>query len=331
MAAMAQALSETELLALVDRLADGQWHSGEDLAAASGISRAALAKRIAKLADWQLAVEARQGLGYRLPQVLERLDPVKLQAALPQLRVQVLPVTDSTSTQVMAAPAEADPQVVLAEVQTAGRGRRGRQWVSPFGAQLALSLAWSFDALPPQLGALPLAVGVICADVLRQYGLPSVGLKWPNDILVDGRKLGGILLEHRGEAGGGCRIVAGIGINLDLPAGPDARIDQPFVNLDDALAALGQPRCERNALAITLLQALHALFDGYGRSGFAPLAARWSELDVTRDRRVRIMQGSGAGSSFDGHARGVDADGALIVESDGQRHVLHSGEVSLRL
>ncbi|TJY63190.1 biotin--[acetyl-CoA-carboxylase] ligase [Sinimarinibacterium sp. CAU 1509] len=329
---MAQALSETELLALVDRLADGQWHSGEDLAAASGISRAALAKRVAKLAEWQLAVEARQGLGYRLPQPIERLDPARLQAAVPQLRVQVLPVTDSTSTQVMAASAESDPQAVLAEVQTAGRGRRGRQWVSPFGAQLALSLAWSFDAMPPQLGALPLAVGVICANALRQAGLDTVGLKWPNDILVDGRKLGGILLEHRGEAGGGCRIVAGIGINLDLPAGPDAQIGQPFINLDAALAAIGRPRCGRNALAIALLRELHALFEGYGRSGFAPLAARWSELDVTRDRIVHIFRGGqGSDASLEGYARGVDADGALIVESDGQRHVLHSGEVSLRL
>jgi len=329
---MAQALSETELLALVDRLADGQWHSGEDLAAASGISRAALAKRVAKLADWQLVVEARQGLGYRLPQALERLDPAQLQAAVPQLRVQVLPVTDSTSTQVMAAPADADPQAVLAEVQTAGRGRRGRQWVSPFGAQLAVSLAWSFDAMPPQLGALPLAVGVVCAEVLRQHGLQSVGLKWPNDILVDGRKLGGILLEHRGEAGGGCRIVAGIGINLDLPPGPDAQIDQPFINLDDALAALGRPRCGRNALAAELLRALFALFSGYGLHGFAPLAARWSELDVTRDRRVHIFRGGqGDDQRFEAYARGVDADGALIVESGGQRQVLHSGEVSLRV
>lgn len=325
---MAQALSESELLTLVDRLADGEWHSGEDLAAASGISRAALAKRIAKLVDWQLAVEARQGLGYRLPRAIERLDPTQLQAALPQLRVQVLPVTDSTSTQAMVAAAEADPQAVLAEVQIAGRGRRGRQWVSPFGAQLALSLAWSFDAMPPQLGALPLAVGVICANVLQQVGLASVGLKWPNDILVDGRKLGGILLEHRGEAGGGCRIVAGIGINLDLPAGPDAQIDQPFINLDEALAALGRPRCGRNALAIALLRDLRELFDGYGRSGFAPLAERWRALDVTRDRRVRIIQGE---HRFDGHACGVDADGALIVESAGQRQALHSGEVSLRL
>ncbi|MEQ1439777.1 biotin--[acetyl-CoA-carboxylase] ligase [Fontimonas sp. SYSU GA230001] len=325
---MAHALSETELLALVDRLADGQWHSGEDLAQAAGISRAALAKRIARLADWQLSVEARTGLGYRLPNAIERLDAQRLQAALPELRISVLTVTDSTSTQAMAAPADADPQVFLAELQTAGRGRRGRSWVSPFGAQLALSLAWSFDAIPPQLGALPLAVGVCCAQVLRAQGLAAVGLKWPNDIQVAGRKLGGILLEHRGEAGGRCRIVAGIGLNLCVPALPDDQVQQPWINLDEALRAAGRSPLSRNALAIELLRALHELFSRYGTGGFAPWAAAWAVFDVTRDRVVRVLQGE---HGFEGRACGVDADGALIVEAAGQRHRLHSGEVSVRI
>lgn len=345
---MAHALSEAELLALVDRLADGQWHSGEDLAQASGISRAALAKRVARLADWQLRVEARQGLGYRLPNAIERLDAPRLRAALPQLRIDLRTVTDSTSTQAMAASPEADPQVVLAELQTAGRGRRGRGWVSPFGTQLALSLAWSFDEIPPQLGALPLAVGVCCAQALRAQGLDAVGLKWPNDIVIRAqslppppasagamgaasgglRKVGGILLEHRGEAGGRCRIVAGIGINLSVPALPDDQVQQPWANLDEALHAAGRPAVSRNALAIALLRALHELFSRYGTSGFAPWAEAWAAFDVARDRIVRVMQGE---HSFEGRACGVDADGALIVDAAGQRHLLHSGEVSVRM
>lgn len=325
---MAHVLSEAELLTLVDRLADGQWHSGENLAQAFGISRAALAKRVARLADWQLQVEARQGLGYRLPHAIERLDAARLQAALPQLRVDVRTVTDSTSTQVMAAPPEADPQAVLAEVQTAGRGRRGRSWVSPFGAQLALSLAWSFDEIPPQLGALPLAVGVCCAQVLRAQGLGTVGLKWPNDIQVNGRKLGGILLEHRGEAGGRCRIVAGIGLNLSVPALDEEQVQQPWINLDDALRAAGCAPVSRNAFAIELLRALHELFSRYGTSGFAPWSGDWAAFDLTRDRIVRVVQGE---HSFEGRACGVDADGALIVDAAGQRHLLHSGEVSVRM
>lgn len=246
---MAVALSQADLLALVDQLADGRWHSGEALAEAFGLSRAALAKRVARLADWQLQVEARQGLGYRLSSPMERLDTARVQAAVPGWRVTVEAVTDSTSTQVMAAAPAADPQVVLAEMQTGGRGRRGRSWVSPFGTQLALSVAWSFDAMPPQLGALPLAVGVCCAEVLRSFGLADVGLKWPNDILVGERKLGGILLEHRGEAAGGCRIVIGIGLNLSLTAAQAGSVDQPWINLRDALLASSQPVVGRNRLA----------------------------------------------------------------------------------
>ncbi len=325
---MAQALSDDELLVLVDRLADGQWHSGEALAAVAGISRAALAKRIARLADWQLSVEGRQGLGYRLATPLERLDPERLRAAVPTMAVTVLPVTDSTNTRIMAAPAQQDPQVILAEYQSAARGRRGRQWLSPFGAQLALSLAWSFDAMPPQLGALPLAVGVVCAEVLRRSGLDAVGLKWPNDIVVGDRKLGGILLEHRGEGAGACRIVIGIGLNLCMRSDVAEAVHQPWINLDDALQDAGREPVGRNALAADLLRALHELLAGYATSGFAPWQRRWQGFDVAEGRMIRVLQGQ-----VDRVVRacGVDADGALIVESDGRREHLYSGELSMRL
>src|SRR5690606_25371728 len=155
----------------------------------------------------------------------------------------------------------------------------------------------------------------------------AVGLKWPNDLQVDGRKLGGILLEHRGEAGGGCRIVAGIGINLDVPAERADAIGQPWINLTEACASAGRTPPGRNALAASLLQRLHALFRDYAESGFAPHAAAWDALDVTRERIVRVIQGDGG---FEGRARGVDADGALIVDAGGRTHRLHSGEVSVR-
>jgi BirA family biotin operon repressor/biotin-[acetyl-CoA-carboxylase] ligase len=128
---MAVALNETESLALVDALADGAWHSGEDLAVRFGVSRAALSKRIDKLRDWQLDVESRQGLGYRLAAPIERLDAAMLQAAVPALRVAVLPVVDSSNTRLLDADPAQDPQALFAELQTAGRGRRGRQWISP--------------------------------------------------------------------------------------------------------------------------------------------------------------------------------------------------------
>ncbi|MEC9363828.1 MAG: biotin--[acetyl-CoA-carboxylase] ligase [Pseudomonadota bacterium] len=322
---MAQSLSESELLALVDRLADGAWHSGEQLAGACGITRAALAKRIERLKDWQLAVEARHGLGYRLAAPIERLDAAQLQAALGErLRVRTVAITDSTNSRLLAAPAADDPQALLAEFQTAGRGRRGRDWVTPFAAQLALSVAWSFEAMPPQLTALPLAVGVVCAQRLRALGATGVQVKWPNDLVAEGRKLAGILIEHRGEGGGGCRVVVGLGLNLGLQPRQAAAVTQPWVNLP---ALLDAPP-SRNALAADLLQALAALLSDYPRRGFAPYERDWAELDATRERAVTVQFGD---RSLDGIARGIDADGALLVDAAGTRHRLHSGEVSLKV
>ncbi|WP_051278696.1 biotin--[acetyl-CoA-carboxylase] ligase [Solimonas flava] len=325
---MAVALNEAELLALVDALADGAWHSGEDLAARSGITRAALAKRIDKLRDWQLALESRQGLGYRLAAPLERLDAAQLQAAAPGLRVAVQPVVDSTSSRLLEADPAQDPQALFAELQTAGRGRRGRQWISPFGANLYVSIAWSWPSWPRALTALSLAVGAECALALRELGLSGVRLKWPNDLLVDGRKLGGILIEHRGEAGGGCRVVIGIGVNLHMDAAQADGVTQPWIDLDSAMARLGRSAPGRNALAGALLRRLQQRLLAYPSTGFAAVAADWADLDASRDAAVRIHNGE---QITDGIARGVDGDGALLVDTVAGRVAVHAGEVSLRL
>lgn len=313
-------MSET----LLDTLADGAWHSGEALAAAAGITRAGLAKRVDKLRELGLDVEARQGLGYRLAQPLERLAAAALQAGAPAgLRVQVVDSTDSTNRQLLDAPAAQDPQALFAEYQTAGRGRRGRAWRSPYGANVYLSLAWSFSAWPPQLTALPLGIGVACAQALGDVGLSRVQLKWPNDLWVDRRKLGGILIEHRGEAGGACRVVVGIGINVAMSGAQAGGIDQAWISLVDAIGAT----TSRNALAGALLRRLHGVLSRFEYEGFAPFAAQWGALDLTRDQPVQI---SGA-TPIAGIARGVDEIGALIVETDGERRAVHSGDVSLRL
>ena len=320
---MAVALSEAELLGLADALADGGWHSGEDLAARAGITRAALAKRIERLREWQLDVETRHGLGYRLSAPLERLDQTQLRDILtPPLRVQVLTVIDSTNTQLLAADAAHDPQVLLAEFQTGGRGRRGRAWVSPFGANLYFSLAWSFGAWPRDLSALPLAVGVTLARSLRATGA-QVGVKWPNDLWIAGRKLGGILIEHRGEAGGPCRAVIGVGLNLAMTPAQAGGVDQPWIALEQALGR----HLPRNQLAGKIIGALHEALTQFERSGFASFAADWNQFDLTAGKPVRVEREP----PLLGIARGIDASGALLVEADGQRHAVHSGEVSLRL
>jgi BirA family biotin operon repressor/biotin-[acetyl-CoA-carboxylase] ligase len=329
---MARALNEDDLLELVDALASGEWRSGEELAAQAGVTRAALGKRVGHLRDWGLEVEAEAGRGYRLAQPLQRLDAARIRALLPADRalrgLEVLPRTDSTNQRLLEGDPAADPQALFAELQTAGRGRRGRQWRSPFGANLYLSLAWSFPAWPPQLSALSLAVGVACARALRGAGLREVMLKWPNDLRVGERKLGGILIEQRGEAGGACRVVIGIGLNVAMTVAQAGELGQPWVSLQDALAQAGREAPERNALAAALLGELLAALERFQHEGFTPFLPDWAALDLTANQPVRI---EGASEPLHGIARGVDAQGALIVEAQGRRHHVHSGEVSLRL
>jgi BirA family biotin operon repressor/biotin-[acetyl-CoA-carboxylase] ligase len=323
---MAAALSEAELLALVDALADGDWHSGETLAAGFGITRAALSKRVERLREWALDIESRQGLGYRLAAPLERLDANRLARAVP-IRVAVAAVVDSTNSRLLAANADDDPQALFGEMQTAGRGRRGRSWISPFGANLYLSIAWSWAAWPPELSALSLAIGVASARALDAHGIADVRLKWPNDLLVDDRKLGGILIEHRGEAGGSCRVVVGIGLNLSMAANQADAVTQAWINLDEARARHGLPPVGRNAFASALLRELHDVLQTFAIDGFSVMAAEWARFDATRDARVRILNGEDV---LEGVARGVDASGALLIDASDGRHRIHAGEVSLR-
>ncbi|MDR3418322.1 MAG: biotin--[acetyl-CoA-carboxylase] ligase [Nevskia sp.] len=329
---MARTLSEDELLRLIDGLAAGAWTSGEALAAASGVTRAALARRVAHLREWGLEVEAEAGRGYRLLQPLQRLDAARIQAALPvavRQRLhgpQVLARVDSTNQRLLEAAPAQDPQALLAELQTAGRGRRGRSWRSPFGANLYLSLAWSFAEWPPQLSALSLAVGVACARAVRSAGVEQVMLKWPNDLRVGAAKLGGILIEQRGEAGGHCRVIVGIGLNVAMSEQQAGPLDQPWTSMQAALGDRGAP--DRNSLAAALLAELVAALELFEAQGFAPFVADWSRLDAAAGQPVLIESG---GNVIEGTGCGIDEQGALIVESQGTRHHLHAGEVSLRL
>jgi len=337
---LTRALDDEALLPLVDALAPGAWLSGEALAAAAGVSRAALAKRIDQIEAWGLDIEARPGLGYRLAAPLERLDDARILAALAPharaalKRLDVALRVDSTNQQQLHANPDHDPQALFAEAQTAGRGRRGRDWRSPFGANLYLSLGWSFPAWPPALGTLPLAVGVACATALAGAGVPGLGLKWPNDLRVGNDKPGGILIEQRGEFGGACRVVIGIGLNVAMTAAQAADVGQPWTSVQAVRAAHGLPPLSRNVLAAALLDAVLAMLDRFQHAGFAPFVDGWNRFDIATGRRVRI-DGSGlgpAGSGLDGVACGIDAHGALIVQADdGARHHLHAGDVSLRL
>lgn len=305
---------------LVAALADGGWHSGTALAARFGISRAALAKRVDRLGAWGLTVERRHGLGYRLPAPLELLDAARIQPP-PGLRLQLASVLASTNTALMEADPSSDPQALFAEYQLQGRGRRGRRWQAPYGQHLMGSLAWRFPQWPRDLGCLPLAVGVVCAQALAEVGADGVQLKWPNDLYQDGRKLGGLLMEHRGELGGACRVVVGVGMNL-RPLPTSDQPDQPWTATDLFASA----PVSRNRLVGTLLSRLAALLERFPEAGFAPSRAAWAERDLCRDRLVRVQGDPG----FEGRARGVSEDGRLQVETATGVVAVSSGDVSVR-
>lgn len=323
-------MSEASTLQLLDVLADGALHSGEALAQRFGISRAALAKRIAPLREWGVEVIAQPGAGYRLAAPLQRLDAGAIRAALAReartTHLAVVTTTDSTNTQLLAADASHDPQALFAERQTAGRGRRGRAWVSPFGSNLYGSLAWSFAAWPASITTLPLAVAVAVARVIDAAGVPAVGIKWPNDLQVNGRKLAGILIEPRGEAGGACRVVVGVGLNVSMSGAQAGAVTQPWISLAEACAARGLDAPDRNTLAAALVSELTQALTHFAAHGFAPFAAEWKRRDVLQCQPVRV---EGA-ATLTGTARGIDADGGLIVETETGREIVHAGDVSVR-
>jgi BirA family biotin operon repressor/biotin-[acetyl-CoA-carboxylase] ligase len=320
---------------LLHALADGRTHSGEELARAFGITRAAIWKQVGKLADWGLTVEAAPGSGYRLPRRLDLLDVAAVRAVLePQVarllaNLEVFTELGSTNRHLLAAPPPVGRlNVCIAEYQTAGRGRRGRSWNVPLGGGICLSVGWQFAGMPAELAALTLAIGVAARRVLKRVAGLEIALKWPNDLVHDGRKLGGILLELAAEAHGGAHVVAGIGLNVALPPELLPSLSDWPRGAIDLETALGREPPPRAALAGALINELAELFANYPLHGFAAYRNEWRGADYLRGRAVRLDDVAGP---IAGTAVGIDADGALLVETAaGARHRVVAGDVSVR-
>lgn len=318
-----------EMLALLKLLQDGDFHSGEALGAALGISRSAVWKKLQGL-EREFGVEIFKvpGRGYRLSSPLSLLGADLIAQAAPHTGwpVSVVATIDSTNAEVfrrLESGAQA-PFVLLAECQTAGRGRRGRIWVSPFAQNLYCSLVLRVDGGMSQVEALSLTVGLAVARSLQALGVSSVGLKWPNDVLLDGRKLSGILLELVGDPADFCHVVIGIGINVNMPPEAAASIDQPWASLRQCLGVL----VDRNQLASELLRQLHIHLGRHWQGGFAALREEWEALHVWRGRAVTLTAGQNA---IDGMVLGVDVRGGIRLSVEGREQVFSGGELSLRL
>lgn len=319
-------MDDRELLA---KLAAGPL-SGDALARELGHTRAAVWKRIQGLRTAGVAIEGRAGDGYTLSQPVELLDAERVRGTLSAQASALLESLEivwsigSTNTELLRRNTpEQGVSVLFAERQTGGRGRRGRSWSSPLAANVYVSVLRQFPGGLSRLGGLSLAAGVAVAEALHALGLQQVGLKWPNDLVADGRKLGGLLVEGGGEFAGPARAVIGVGVNVHMPAAAADTIDQPWTDLD----TLAGRRMDRNEVGGALLAALLPALELFDAQGLAPFLPRYAALDCLAGRDVRVEQ---AGQWRDGHAVGLAEDGALRVRIDGAECLLHAGEVSVR-
>lgn len=314
---------QTVPLKLVAILADGEFHSGEQLGERLGMSRAAINKHIQTLKEWGIDVFTVTGKGYSLSGPIQLLNEETILSQLDQGGLAVIPVIDSTNQYLLDRMATLQSgDACVAEYQQAGRGRRGRQWFSPFGSNLYLSMYWRLEQGPLAAMGLSLVIGIVTAEVLQALGASDVRVKWPNDLYLNDRKLAGILVELTGKAGDAANIVIGTGINLAMRSPDVSVVNQAWINLEEAGVTI-----DRNKLAASLVNNMRGSLQLFEREGLAPFIERWSKLDNFLNRPVKLLIGD---REIPGIARGIDQQGGLILEQDGIRKSWVGGEISLR-
>jgi BirA family biotin operon repressor/biotin-[acetyl-CoA-carboxylase] ligase len=314
--------------ALLNHLADGRFHSGEHLARQLHCTRTAIWKRMHALSAAGFEIDAVRGRGYRLGAPVELLDARAIRSGIPAdaataiQSVEVLVTTDSTNRRLLDREIP-EGVVLLAEHQSHGSGRRGRIWESPAGAGLWLSLGWHFPVAPGSLMLLSLLSGAALIRALAGCGVAGVGLKWPNDLVLDGAKLGGILIESRGQVAGPVQVVIGVGINVRLPGSARVRIDQPAADLHGSGRAPG-----RNRLAAEVIGELVRMLRRAAEDRVEDYLEEWRRHDIGRGREACL---SLAGEEIRGQVVDIDRSGLLIMRVNGETRHFSSGDLSLRV
>lgn len=308
-------------------LSDSKFHSGEELGEAIGVTRAAIWKKLKKLESIGVVVHSVKGRGYRLPAPLELLSESALIESGMQSSVvrKVLFETESTNSDVKQHIGDGGelPVLVTAEYQLNGRGRRGRQWASGVAKNVTMSFAWRFEGGPSVVEGLSLAVGVAVARTIKKLGIPNPGLKWPNDVQIDGQKVCGILLEMVVDEDV-CNVIIGIGLNVEMDQEVMAEVDQPWTDLASRLGQVPS----RNKIIADLTNELVTVCECFAQGhGMKHYQAVWQAHDVLFNQAVTV---SSISQQRTGIARGIDESGALLIEEDGVLVALHGGEVSVR-
>lgn len=318
-----------KLNSLLSILADQEVHSGESLARELGVSRTAIWKQVRKAMSEGYAIETIRGQGYRLSGRVDLLDRQVILRQLEgnlasQIELEILGETDSTNAEVARRLARGQSRipVILADCQTAGRGRRGRNWSSPKGQNLYLSLGLPIKGDFTSLDGLSLVLGVAAAEALESIGKASIKLKWPNDLFAEGRKCSGILVEIQGELQQGyVQVIAGIGINVHMQQADE--VDQPWTSLD-----LAWPEITwiRNSLAAAIIEAILKSVSTFEKEGFEPFREHWQARDLFKGKTVAAREGQ-----LKGVGSGVDSQGNYLLEVDGSQVAVRAGDISLRV
>jgi len=310
---------------LLKLLADGEFHSGEKIGELLGVSRTSVNNYIKGLQEIGLDIYKVPGRGYQSAAPIDLLNEKVVRALSGTSLIKVEQILDSTNQWLLdKIPNIRNGQACVAEYQLAGRGRRGRTWVSPFASHLYFSYYWRFDAGIEKLSGLSLLVGIATVNALEKIGIQGVSLKWPNDLYYQGKKLAGILIELNAQANEACHAVIGIGINVRMPPEQAKLIDQPWIDL----TSLSSEKIDRNLLSATLVSELQALLPEYEKKGLKPYLSIWHRLDCFLDKPVNVLL---ADKNIAGICRGIDDSGALLLEVDGKLESYIGGEVSLRL
>lgn len=310
-------------LLLIEILADGDIHSGEQLGEQLGMTRAGINKHIQTLRSWGIEVQTVAGKGYQLDAPMNLLNIDSVNKNIKGAPAWVIPVIDSTNQYLIQRISELESgDVCIAEYQSAGRGRRGRQWISPFGRNLYLSMYWKLEQGPAAAIGLSLVVGVILAGVLKKFGADDVKVKWPNDLYLNDKKLSGILVELTGKTGDVAHIVTGIGINIAMSNKNQNVIDQQWINLEQVGIKI-----DRNKLACEMTNSLREAFAQFEKQGLAAFIERWKSLDNFMNRKVKLIIGE---KEIFGIAKGINEQGALLLEQDNKITPYIGGEISLR-
>jgi BirA family biotin operon repressor/biotin-[acetyl-CoA-carboxylase] ligase len=308
---------------IISLLTAKEFVSGEKVGEHLGISRAAVSKHIKGLQEWGLAIYSVQGKGYKLANPVQLLDEqiIQSQTSVP---VELISIIDSTNQYLLDnADSLAQGAVCLAEYQAKGRGRRGRQWVSPFGSNLYFSMYWQLEAGMAAAMGLSLVIGIAAVEALEQLGISGVKLKWPNDLYYKDRKLAGILVEMSGQAGGAANLVIGMGININMPQDISG-ITQPWVSVSDITDG-NVP--DRNQLAVNFINSWEKALSDYETSGMPGFVERWNKLDNFLGRPVKLIIGP---REVCGIARGINEQGGVLLETDKGIETFIGGEISLR-